>query len=85
MRVTIVADDSKVSVEGQPEKVDLSTLDEDIHVIQWYGTVGEIEFKTDYVNNARKPNERIDDFTPYQKFVDLWMAEAQKPLVQNAT
>jgi hypothetical protein len=80
MRVTIVADDNKVSVEGQPETVDLSTLDEDIHVVQWYGTVGEVEFKHDYIANTKKMNERIEDFAPYQKFVDLWMVEAQKPL-----
>jgi hypothetical protein len=42
--------------------------------VQWYGTVGEVEFKTDYIANTRKHNERIDDFTPYQKFVDAWTA-----------
>jgi hypothetical protein len=80
MRVTIIAEENRVSVEGQSETVDLSTLDEEIHVIQWYGTVGEIEYKTDYIANTRKPNERIADFAPFQKFVDLWMIEAQKLL-----
>jgi hypothetical protein len=47
-----------------------------IHVVQWYGTVGEVEFKTDYIANTRKHNERFDDFTPYQKFVDAWTAAA---------
>jgi hypothetical protein len=47
-----------------------------IHVIQWYGTVGELEFKTDYIENTSKPNERIDDSTPYQKFVDAWTVAA---------
>jgi hypothetical protein len=78
MRVTIVAEDNLVVVEGQPERVDLSTLDEEIHAVQWFGTVGEVEFKTDYIENTRKHNERISDFTPYQKFVDAWMIEAQK-------
>jgi hypothetical protein len=80
MRVTIVADDSKVVVEGMPECVDLSSLEEDVHAVQWYGTVGEVEFKQDYINNTRAPNERITDFTPYQKFVDLWTVEAKKEL-----
>jgi hypothetical protein len=44
--------------------------------VQWFGTVGEVEFKTDYIANTRKANERIDDFTPYQKFVDAWTAAA---------
>jgi hypothetical protein len=80
MRVVIVAEDSRVSVEGQSEKVDLSTLDEDIHVVQWYGTVGEVEYKHNYIKNTKAPNVRITDFTPYQKYVDAWMVEAQKPL-----
>jgi hypothetical protein len=84
MRVTIIADDGIILVEGQPEKVDLSTLNEEIHAVQWYGTVGEVEYKTDYVENTRKPNERISDFSPYQKFVDLWMVEARKEAVKNA-
>src|ERR1700722_14604058 len=80
MRVVIVAEDNRVSVEGFSETVDLSTLDEDIHVVQWYGAVGEVEYKHDYVANTKKNNDRITDFTPYQKYVDAWMIEAQKPL-----
>jgi hypothetical protein len=74
MRVTIIAEENRVNVEGQSKTVDLSTLAEDVHVIQWYGTVGEVEFKTDYIANTRKANERIVDFAPYQKFVDAWTA-----------
>jgi hypothetical protein len=80
MRVVIIAEDNRVSVEGFSETVDLSTLDEDIHVVQWYGTVGEVEFKHDYIANTKAPNVRITDFAPYQKYVDAWMVEAQKLL-----
>jgi hypothetical protein len=80
MRVVIVPEDNRVSVEGFSETVDISTLDEDIHVVQWYGTVGEVEYKHDYVQNTKAPNVRITDFTPYQKYVDAWMVEARKPL-----
>jgi hypothetical protein len=78
MRVTIIAEENRVNVEGQSETVDLSTLDENIYVVQWYGAVGEVEYKHDYVANTRKANDRITDFTPYQKFVDAWTLEAQK-------
>jgi hypothetical protein len=78
MRVTIIAEDNRVNVEGQSETVDLSTLDDNIHVIQWYGTVGEVEYKYDYINSGKKPNELIEDFSPYQKFVDAWEVEARK-------
>lgn len=78
MRVTIIADDSHVYVEEQSLKVDLTGLDEDIHAVQWYGSVGEIEYKYDAIENTRRPNERFTDFVPFQVFVDRWMIEAQK-------
>lgn len=78
MRVTIISDDGYVYIEGQAEIVDLSSLDEDIHAVQWYGTRGEVEYKTDYIENTRKPNEIITDIAPYQHLIDLWMIEAQK-------
>lgn len=78
MRVTIIADDSHVYVEEQPLKVDLTGLDEEIHAVQWYGTVGEIEYRYYPIENTRKANERFTDFAPFQVFVDRWMVEAQK-------
>lgn len=80
MRVTIIASDSTVYVEGQAEKVDCSSLDEEIHAIQWYDGRGEIEYKMDYVNNTQRMNFTIVDFSPYQHLVDLWMIEAQKEI-----
>jgi hypothetical protein len=78
MRVVIIAEENRVSVEGQSETVDLSEL-ADIHVVQWYGTFGEIEYFN--APGAKvKGNTQIDDFTPYQKFVDAWTVEAKKPL-----
>lgn len=78
MRVTIIADDSQVYVEEQALKVDLTGLYEDIHAVQWYGTVGEIEYRYNAVENTRRPNDRFTDFAPFQVFVDRWMVEAQK-------
>lgn len=78
MRVTIIADDNVVYVEEQPLKVDLTGLHSAIHAIQWYGTVGEMEFKQDHVTNEKLPNLRFNDFTPFQPFVDRWMEEAKK-------
>jgi len=80
MRVTIIAEENRVNVEGQSETVDCSALyAEDVHVIQWYGTSGDVE----YFNAPGTPvkcNVGITDFTPYQKFIDAWTIEAQKPL-----
>jgi hypothetical protein len=74
MRVTLIVEDNRVSVEGQSETVDCSSL-ADIHVVQWYGTSGEIEFLR---TEPLKMNEQITDFAPYQKFVDAWTVEAKE-------
>ncbi len=73
MRVTIIADDGKVGVDGVFRSVNLSALDANIHAVQWDGTVGHIEFKD------RSPNEVIDDFAAFQSFVAAWTAAAPPP------
>lgn len=73
MRVTIVADDGKVGVDGVFRSVDLSTLDANIHAVQWDGTSGHIEFKD------RSPEQRIADISPFQSFIDAWTAAAPPP------
>lgn len=69
MRLTIIADDNLVIVDGRPLRVDLSFLHPAIHAVQWYGEAGEVEFKT--IDGARAPNEVIKDVTPFQRAADL--------------
>lgn len=53
MRLTIIADDMFVSVDGNGcDGVDLSALDASIHAVQWYGNYGEIEYKTQFVDGS---------------------------------
>ena len=73
MRVTIIADDGKVGVDRVFRSVDLSTLDPNIHAVQWDGATGHIEFKD------RSPNKMIDDFSAFQPFVAAWTAAAPPP------
>ncbi len=73
MRVTIIADDGKVGVGGIFRSVDLSTLDPNIHAVQWDGTAGHIEFKD------RSPEQRITGISAFQPFVDAWAAAAPPP------
>lgn len=84
MRVSIVADDNLVLVEGIPQTIDCSALiSQGIHAVQWYGSFGEIEFATDLETGNRKSNERITDVSPFQSLIDGWMVEAQKPAPEN--
>ncbi len=73
MRVTIIADDGKVGVDGVFRAVDLSTLDANIHAVQWGGASGHIEFRD------RSPEQRIADISAFQSFIDAWTAAAPPP------
>jgi len=87
MRVTIIADDSAVYVDGEAITVDLAGIDPDIHAIQWYDTWGEVEFTTDFSKYppTRKPNMFITDLSPYQVFVDRRAVAVQKRLASIVT
>ncbi len=73
MRVTIIADDGVVGVDGEFRSIGLGALDPNIHAVQWDGAAGEIEW-----NNPRR-NEAISDFAPFQSFVDAWIAATPPP------
>jgi hypothetical protein len=89
MRVTIVADDNVVLVNGVPQTVDCSALvAEGKQAVQWFDTVGEVEYRNEIDTETgavtRKPNETITDFSPYQSYVDAWQAEADKDKIAPA-
>lgn len=75
MKLTIVADDQCIGVDGEFfAPLDLSQLDATIHAVQWYGEYGEVEYKTRLENGVlMKPvNLLITDVTPFQFAVDAW-------------
>lgn len=73
MRVSIIADDGKVGVDGVFRAVDLAALDPNIHAVQWDGAKGHVEYK------GRSPETVLTDISPYQSFVDAWAAAAPPP------
>lgn len=67
MRVTIIADDKYVSVDGIAHRnLSFELLDKNIRAIQWFGEKGEIEF-FDF-----SPNETITSFEQFDFVVDVW-------------
>lgn len=73
MRLTIVKDDNIIIKDNRPISVNLSTLPEDFHALQWLNDSGHIEFKT-----RNKANQEISDLTPYQNLIDLYDQEKKR-------
>lgn len=83
MRATIVVEDNIVLIEGEAMPVDCKALIADgIRAVQWYEVFGEVEYRTELDTKekafTRKGNEKITDFSPYQKYVDEWEVEKAK-------
>ena len=68
MRVTIVADDGKVGVDRVFREVDLSSLNPNIHAVQWDGVKGHVEYKD------RRPETTLKSISAYRRFIDAWTA-----------
>lgn len=88
MKLTIVADDKCVGVDGEfIAPIEMPQLDASIHAVQWNGEYGEVEYKTQFENGAlvKPANVLINDMTPYQFAVDAWnAAKAQAALDEAA-
>ena len=78
MRMTIIKDDSNVTIDGEGYRVDCSTLPATFHALQWYGDRGEVEYKMTRCDHcgarSRKGNDLITDLSPYMPYVEAWRA-----------
>lgn len=79
MRLTIIKSDGFVSIDGKGySEIDLSSLPDDVHAVQWYDDEGEVEIKD---NKGRivenKPITSIDD---YLFVIPLWEAAKESHL-----
>jgi hypothetical protein len=73
MRITIIALDKWVSVDGEGYSgLDLSFLPQDIHAVQWYGIEGDVEYRD--ARGAIVKNETIVDFSPFSFAIEAWSA-----------
>lgn len=70
-KITVIAEDNTVIIDGLALKVDCSDLPLFVHAIQWDGTKGEIEFKPG-VNGFRPAPMTIVDLKPYHFLLDRW-------------
>ena len=87
MKLTIIADDRMVGIDGVflcP--LDLSLLDPSVHAVQWNENVGEVEYKTRFEDGVfvKQVNTRIHDMTPYAFAVDAWHAASAELALAEA-
>lgn len=74
MKTVILPTKDTVIVDGVSHAVDCSALDQTIHVIEWNGQNGIIEYINDQFGdpNDFRGNQKIDDIAPYQSVIDQW-------------
>ena len=91
MRITIIREDGYVSIDGVGyHNIDMSSVSEEIHAVQWYDTEGDIEFIT-IKGKHKKPNQTIESISDFQQIISLWQeadsnskAEAAKSQINTA-
>lgn len=74
-RLTYVAEDSVIGINGEFYKVEEFSVDQNIRAIQWYGETGEVEY---FDGSA---NETIDTIS--DSFVSAWELGKKKSVPPN--
>ncbi len=72
MKLSIIRSDGVVVIDGVAySKLDMSTIDEAIHAVQWNGDRGEVEFSE--TSEGEKPaNQFIDNLDYFQGVIAAW-------------
>lgn len=75
MKVTIVRPDGFVSIDGVAYSgLDMASVDQSIHALQWSGEAGEVEFVND--EQGHKPaNVFIDSLDDFQGAIAVWQVK----------
>jgi hypothetical protein len=77
MRLTIIADDGCICVDGVCYLgINMPELGPLIHAVQWYGEYGEIEYKSVFNSGVvtRAPNTYIDNINNFEWALGLFEA-----------
>lgn len=76
MKLTIVKPDGMVGIDGVFFPLDLSSLPDNLHAVQWSGTSGHIE----HIDGA---NQNLTDISMYQHIVDAWQAKRDDEIARQ--
>jgi hypothetical protein len=75
MRATILVHDNIVRINDRTLTIDCSSVDQNIRVVQWYDSFGEIEFNND-AGQAFFRNGKLDTLDEFRPIIDAWFAWA---------
>jgi hypothetical protein len=68
-RITLFPGTNDAQIEGElAQDVDFTGIDPTIHCVQWYDTIGQIEYVGDLITGEKPQNETITDITPYMSY-----------------
>lgn len=74
MRVTIIKNDGVVTVDGISfGEIDMSSLAENFHALQWYGAVGDLELNDS--NTRQHSNVEVTSLDDFAAILDQWNAK----------
>jgi len=83
MRVTIVPGSQVVAVDGYSvHGLDLSSIPQDVHAVQWYGDAGDVEIVD--VNGRMVENRAITSLSDYQTILDYFFAAKRDAELEEA-
>ena len=82
MRLTLIRVDGVIVIDGTKHIVDLSSIDQRIHAVQWYDDQGEIEYADS--RGRIVENVKITSLDDFQYVISLWHSTNQQTLEISA-
>jgi hypothetical protein len=69
-RITLFPGTDCAQINGDlAQNVDFTGIDPTIHCVQWYDTVGSVEYVDNPITGVKPPNQTIDTIAPYASYV----------------
>ena len=83
MKFTIIPDDKTIIINGFGYSELEFIIDANIHAVQWYDDIGEIEYKSELTENGlNKPqNLIIHQYSDFKLALDTWELAKQNALI----
>jgi hypothetical protein len=70
-KITMIPFDTLVSIDGQAANgINFTGIDPTISAVQWYDTIGQIEYYKDPITSQGQANQNITSLAPFQGFID---------------